>query len=57
MRKLKNMIIDAMAHILLAAIKRKSPIIKDIVDNPENVRVEVDVYSDEIIVKLKKRLN
>ncbi|MBO5906194.1 MAG: hypothetical protein J6Q84_07240 [Kiritimatiellae bacterium] len=47
----KNLI----SRIGLITIKRKCPILKEVFDHPENVKLEAYVENDEIIIKVKKR--
>jgi hypothetical protein len=35
--------------------KRKSQILKELIDNPEGVKLEAYIEGDEIIVKIKKK--
>ena len=36
-------------------VKRKSSILKEVLDNPENIKLEAYIEGEEIIVKIKKR--
>ena len=55
MKKFKEMIADSIAKTLVFAIKRKSTILKEIIDNPENIKIEATIEGDEIIMKIKKK--
>ena len=35
--------------------KKKSSILKDLLDNPENIKLEAYIEDEEIVVKIKKR--
>lgn len=51
----KDWIKDTFGKIGLSTLKRNSPIVKEVVDHPENVKLELYIEGDEIILKLKKR--
>ena len=53
--KIKNWITEAVGKIGLAVVKQKSPILKEVIDNPENLKIEAYFERDEIIVTIKKR--
>lgn len=55
MKQLKILIADSIAKILISGIKRKSTILKEVIDNPENVKIEAFIESGEITVKIKKK--
>lgn len=55
MKTIKSMIADSVAHILLTALKMKSKILKEVIDNPENIKIEASLEGEEIIVKVKKK--
>lgn len=39
----------------IAKAKRKSSILKAVLDNPEDIKLEAYIEDDEIVVKIKKR--
>lgn len=39
----------------VAHAKKKMPMVKEVIDNPENLKLEVYFEHDEIVVKVKKR--
>lgn len=51
----KEWIRNAVGKVGLNTLKRNSPIVKEVVDNPENVKLELYIEGDEIILKLKKK--
>jgi PII-like signaling protein len=51
----KDWIKETFGKIGLATLKRNSPIVKEVVDNRENVKLELYIEGDEIIFKLKKK--
>lgn len=55
MKTIKTMIADSIAKILINAIKLKSNILKEVIDNPENIKVEASIEDGEILIKVKKK--
>lgn len=55
MKTIKARIIDAFVKAGISIIKMRSPILKEIFDNPENVKVVSYVEDDEVIIRIKKR--
>lgn len=55
MGKIKRWFKNLMLEIGILKMKRKSTILKAVLDNPENVKLEAYIEDDEIIVKIKKR--
>lgn len=55
MKTFKRMIADSVAKIILSSVKRKSTILKEVIDNPENIQIEAKVDGGEIVVKIKKK--
>lgn len=53
--KIKNWITDAIGRVGLAVVKQKSPILKTVFDNPEDLKIEAHFERDEIIVSIKKK--
>lgn len=51
----KEWLRDAIGKVGLNTLKRNSPIVREVVDNPENVKIELYIERDEIILKLKKK--
>ena len=47
----KNMLIK----VGIKKVKRKSSILKELLDNPENVKLEAYIENDELIVKIRKK--
>ena len=46
--------IDAMAlKVGVSIVKRMSPVIKEAIDNPENLKFEGYIEGDELIVRIK----
>ena len=52
---IKNWFKNLISKIGLATIKRRCPILKEVFDHPENVKLEAYVENDEIIIKVKKK--
>jgi predicted RNA-binding protein YlqC (UPF0109 family) len=46
--------VDAVGKVGLAIVKRKSPILKEVFDNPENLKVEAHIDNGEIVIRIKK---
>lgn len=46
---------ELMIRIGINKTKRKSPILKELIDNPENVKLEAYLEGDELIVKIKRK--
>lgn len=44
-----------MVKVGIKKAKRKSSILKEVLDNPENIKLEAYIEDEEIIVKIKKR--
>ena len=55
MKTLKELIGDSIARILVSGIKRKSTILKEVIDNPDNIKIEAFIEGDEIKVTIKKK--
>lgn len=55
MKKIKELIADSVAKMIISVIKRKSTILKEVIDNPNNIKIEADIEGEEIIVKIKKK--
>ena len=50
---IKNCIDKMVTKIGISIAKRMSPVIKEAIDNPENLKFEGYIEGDEIIVKIK----
>lgn len=44
-----------MIKIGIKRTKKKSSIIKELIDNPENVKLEVYIEGEELILKVKRK--
>ena len=54
-RAIKRWISKLITRAGVSAIKRKSPILKEVFDNPENLELVAYVENDEIVVRIKKK--
>lgn len=52
---IKKWIGDSVGKTGLNRLKKRSPIVKEVVDNPENLKLELYIEGDEIVVKIKKK--
>lgn len=52
---IKNRFKNLMIKIGVNKAKRKSSILKEVIDNPENVKLEAYIEGDEIVVKIKRK--
>ncbi len=52
---LKTWLKNLMIKVGLHKTKKKSPILKEVLDNPENIKLEAYIENDEIIVKIRKK--
>lgn len=55
MKTIKTMIADSIAKIIISTIKQKSKILKEVIDNPNNIIIQTETDGEEIIVKVKKK--
>ena len=53
-QRIKNWITETVGRAGIAIIKQRSPILKEVFDNPENLKIEAHFERDEIVVKIKK---
>lgn len=53
--KIKEKITNLIVNAGLSTIKRRSPILKEVLENPEGLKVEAYMEKDEIIVHIKKK--
>ena len=53
--RIKVWIADTVGRAGIAIIKQRSPILKEVFDNPENLSINAHFEKDEIVVKIKKR--
>lgn len=44
-----------MMNLGITKVKKKSSILKEVLDNPDNIKLEAYIENDEIVVKIKKR--
>lgn len=42
-------------NVGIKKVKRKSSILKTVLDNPEDIKLEAYIEGDEIVVKIKRR--
>lgn len=52
---IKNWFKSLMIKVGMYKVKRKSSILKEVLDNPENIKLEAYIEGEEIVVKIKKR--
>ena len=52
---IKKWFTELVVKIGFAKPKRKSTILKDLMDNPESVKLEAYIEGEEIIVRVKKK--
>lgn len=52
---IKNKIVKSLSNVCISAMKKKSPVIKELFDNPENLKVEAYIEKEEIIVRIKAK--
>lgn len=53
--KFKKWFKNLMIKAGIKKAKRKSSILKEVLDNPDGIRLEAYIEGEEIIVKIKKR--
>lgn len=53
--KIKDCIDKFTVKVGLAIAKKISPVIKDAIDNPENLKFEGHLEGDEIVVRIKRK--
>ena len=46
---------DKVVDVAINTIKKKSPILKQVLENPEGLMAEVSIENDEILVKIKRK--
>ena len=51
--KIENCTKELMMKLGLSIVKQMSPVIREAIDNPENLKFEGYIKGDEIIVKIK----
>lgn len=54
MFKIKEWITNTVGNAGLSILKSKSPIIKEVLENPENLKIEAYIKGEEIVVTIKK---
>ena len=54
MKGVKKCIEKLSVKVGLAIAKRMSPVIKDAIDNPENLKFEGYISGDEVVIKIKQ---
>ena len=52
---IKNRFKELMFKFGIKKVKKKSSILKEVIDNPENVKLEAYIEGDEIVVKIKRK--
>lgn len=52
---IKELIATGAAKIGVKKIKSKSPVITDLMDDPESYKIEMFIDNGEIVVKIKKK--
>lgn len=52
---IKTWITNLITKCGVATVKRKSPILKEVFDNPENLKLEAYIEGEEIVVRIKKK--
>lgn len=55
MNTIKTWIENIIYKIGLTKMKRKSPILKEVMENPENVKLVAYIKGDEIVVRIQRR--
>lgn len=55
MRTIKTWVTETTEKMGMAAIKRRVPVLKELLETPENLKLEAYIENDEIVVKLKKK--
>lgn len=52
---IKEFITNGVAKIGIKKVKRKSSVLRDFMDDPENFKLEAFIDGEEIVVKIKKK--
>lgn len=52
--KIKNWFEGVVSNTMVKIIKMRSPIIKTLLENPEQLKLEAKIERDEVLVKIKK---
>lgn len=53
MKKIKDCINELTMKIAINIARKMSPVVREAIDNPENLKFEGRIKKDEIIVKIK----
>ena len=51
---IKKCIEELSVKVGLAIVKRMSPILRDAIENPENLKFEGYINGDEVVIKIKQ---
>lgn len=51
----KAWLTDKVVEVAINNIKKKSPILKQVLENPEGLMAEISIENDEILVKIKRK--
>ena len=55
MLKIKEFINKGVTKIGIKTVKRKNPFLKNLIDNPEDFKLEAFIEGEELIFKVKKK--
>lgn len=55
LEKIKGMIENTVYKVGISKAKKKNPIIEDLFENPENLKLEASFEGEEIIIKVKRK--
>lgn len=55
LEKIKGWFNNVIYSVGMAKAKKRAPILKDIFENPDTLKLEATIEGDEIVVKIKRK--